>query len=172
MSEWASFAASLCLLLACGYPARALGRRVGVPPAVTLIGLGMLLGPQLLDGLSGSYLEVAPQLSKAAFVVLLLRVGLGIALRALRGRIVRVIGIGLVPAAVELAIVAVAAQRFLFERWDLALLAGFLVAAVSPAVILPTMLEQKERGGAPPASCRTRSWGWQCSTPSWHRPAF
>ena len=133
MSEWGSFAASLCVLLACVYPVRAAGKRVGIPPAVSLIGLGMILGPELLDWLSRSYLQDAGYLSKAAFVVLLLRVGLGIALRALKWRVPRVIVIGLIPAVVELAVVAAATEHFLFHRWDLALLSGFLIAAVSPA---------------------------------------
>jgi Kef-type K+ transport system membrane component KefB len=120
-----------------------------VPPAVSLMVLGVLVGPAVLDLLPEAWLGHRTTLSAAAFVVLLLRAGLGMPPRALRVIAIPAILFGVVPAMAELGAVALLSRALLFDGWLLAALAGFLVAAVSPAVVLPTMLAQKDarRGG-------------------------
>jgi NhaP-type Na+/H+ or K+/H+ antiporter len=46
----------------------------------------------------------------------------------------------------ELAVVTALTEVFFMQDWQLAVLAGFLIAAVSPSVILPIMLNQKDVG--------------------------
>lgn len=133
-------------ICALGWPWRALGRMLRLPPAVSLMGLGILLGSAFLDVLPDSYLLAAPELSKIAFVCLLLRAALGLDPRTLRAIAVPGVALGILPVAAEIAVVSGLSRALLFERLDLALLAGFLVAAVSPAVVLPTMLSIKIRG--------------------------
>jgi NhaP-type Na+/H+ or K+/H+ antiporter len=135
----------LAALCAVGYPLRAGLVRCHVPAAVSLMALGVCVGPSVLDWLPLDWLERRETLSKAAFVVLLLRAGLSLPPRGLRIVIVPALLFGTIPVAFELAALA-GLSRTVFDRWDLCILAGFLVAAVSPAVILPTMLTQKDRG--------------------------
>jgi len=78
-------------------------------------------------------------------VILLLRAGLAISPDTLRRIVGPALVFGLVPVAAELALATGIARAVLLPSWPLALLAGFLVAAVSPAVILPAMLRRQER---------------------------
>jgi len=72
-------------LLALGFPLRAAFRRLGVPPAVSLMAVGLLLGPDLLDLVPEGYsAHLATPLSRTAFAVLLVRAGFGLAPGKLR----------------------------------------------------------------------------------------
>jgi NhaP-type Na+/H+ or K+/H+ antiporter len=108
--------------------------------------LGVLIGPGVLDWMPAAWDGVLETTSRAAFVVLLLRAGLDLPPGVLRTVAVPALVFGTVPVAAEFAVVTGLARVFLFDHWVLALLAGVLVAAVSPAVILPTMLSRKKRG--------------------------
>ncbi len=145
MREVLLILATLLALLAVGAPLRALLRRWGVPPAASLIVLGVFLGPAATGVLPESWLDARPTLSAAAFVVLLLRAGMAIAPATLRAIAVPALLLGVVPVAAELAVATGLSRALLFPSWSMSLLAGFLVAAVSPAVILPAMLARQER---------------------------
>lgn len=146
MGEIAGFCLTLAGLCAAGFQLRAWLQRAYVPPAVSLMTLGALVGPSLLDWLPESWLSARSTLSRAAFVVLLLRAGLGLPVGRLRAVLVPAFVFGTLPVAAEILGLVALGRGLLFERLDLALLAGFLIAAVSPAVILPTMLDQKDLG--------------------------
>jgi len=137
--------AAAVVLVAAGIPARALGLRLKLPPAVSLMTMGVVIGNSGLDVLPAEYRDASSYLSKAAFVVLLLRAGLGIPPAVLGKIALPAITIGIIPVAVELGVVVAGSRWLFFSDLHLALLAGFLIAAVSPAVILPTMLEQKHQ---------------------------
>jgi NhaP-type Na+/H+ or K+/H+ antiporter len=150
MGEFAAFCLTLAGLAVGGWLVRALLKRAYVPPAVSLMALGALLGPSLLDTLPESWLAARSTLSRAAFVVLLLRAGLGLPVGRLRAVLLPALAFGTIPVAAEILGLAGLGRLALFDRLDLAILSGFLIAAVSPAVILPTMLDQKDLGrGAP-----------------------
>ncbi len=150
---------TLAVLLALGFPLRGLGRRLGIPPSATLLFLGVAAGAHGFGLLSQSYEATSSQLSQTAFVILLLRAGLGMAPRSMARMVPGILTLGLVPALAEAALIAGGVRWFLFERWDLSLLAGFLIAAVSPAVILPTMLDQKSKGRGGPRLVPDRIMG-------------
>ncbi len=133
-------------LVAAGAAWRAAGRRLGLPPAVSLLALGVALGPAGFDLLPPAWLEARTPLSAAAFVVLLLRAGLGISPDTLRRIAPAALLLGTGPVLVEAGVFTMLARALLFESWTMSALAGFLVAAVSPAVILPAMLAHKDAG--------------------------
>ena len=113
---------------------------------MSLIVLGVLLGSSVADLLPTAWESHGPTLSRVAFCLLLLRAGIAFD-KAMLQRIIRhSIGFGTIPVAAELIAVMLLSRGFLFDSWAMALLAGFLIAAVSPAVVLPTMLAVKERG--------------------------
>jgi len=135
---------ALCLA---GFPVRALLRRLGIPPAISLMALGVVVGPQVADVLPEAWLGAGPTLSRAAFVLLLLRAGFGLAPATLKRLVGPALLFGIVPVAVELgAVFGLTASFGLFSNLTMCLLAAFLVAAVSPAVVLPVMLDQKDLG--------------------------
>lgn len=146
MSDLAAILTTLALLAVLGFPVRGLLRRVGVPPAVSLMALGVALGSHVLGALPEGYTAVSGALSRAAFVVLLLRAGLALDPGTLRAILVPSVVFGVLPVVAEWACVVALSRAFLFDSWYIALLAGFLVAAVSPAVVLPTMLNVKDAG--------------------------
>lgn len=138
---------TLASLGAAGFVVRAALARMSLPPAVSLMALGLVLGPAVADWLPETWLEHRNTLSKAAFVVLLLRAGLALPRTRMRSVAVAALWFGTVPVVAELLAVVGLAQVFgLFDRFSLAVLAAFVTAAVSPAVILPAMLNQKDLG--------------------------
>ncbi len=136
---------TVAAFVAVGFPWRSIGRKLGLPPAVSLMALGVLVGPDLSNLVPASYVSAhATWISGAAFAILLVRAGLGVVVE--RRVLVSALVLGLGPVAVEFGVLAGGSRWLIFERWDLCWLFAFLLAAVSPAVILPTMLEQKLRG--------------------------
>jgi len=142
-----SIVLTLLALCLAGFPVRALLRRLGVPPAISLMALGVLVGPRVADVLPEAWLEAGPTLSRSAFALLLLRAGFGLAPSTLKRLVGPALLFGIIPVAVELgAVFGLTAHFGLFSNWTMCLLAAFLVAAVSPAVVLPVMLDQKDQG--------------------------
>jgi len=133
-------------LTAIGFVFRAAMRRLGVPPVVSLMALGMALGGLLPE----VWLSHRPSLSHAAFVLLLLRAGLMVSTETVRRVLVPAIAFGTIPVLAEILAVLGLSRLLLFDHFGICLLAAFIVAAISPAVILPIMIDQREqnRGAA------------------------
>jgi NhaP-type Na+/H+ or K+/H+ antiporter len=81
-----------------------------------------------------------------ALVVILLRVGFGLNLGTLRQVGWRVLLLAWIPAAVEGLTISLVAQPLLGLSWLEAGLLGSVIAAVSPAVVVPLMLRLIEQG--------------------------
>ena len=137
-----------------GFPVRALLLRLGIPAAVSLMALGTVAGSSVLGLLPESnggaggmdWPGLRLVLSQLAFVVLLLRAGFALPPVGLRTVIRPGLVFGTVPVAIEILTITGLSIVFLFESPQTALLSGFLIAAVSPAVVLPVMLELKDEG--------------------------
>ncbi|GMT03432.1 hypothetical protein PENTCL1PPCAC_25606, partial [Pristionchus entomophagus] len=113
--------------------------------------LGMLLAGitlrnlPLITGL-GVPMQWSSVLRKAAFVVILLRGGLsldGEALKKMKGACIR---LALCPCTVEAVVVAIAVKLIFGMPILFGLLLGFLLAAVSPAVVVPSMIRIAQDG--------------------------
>ena len=150
MPTFLLLALTAAALVVVGTPWRAALRRLGLPPAVSLLVLGAAVGPAAWDVLPPAWLGARTALSAAAFVVLLLRAGLGISPAVLRRIAPAALLLGTVPVVVEAGVFTTLARALRFGSWPMSALAGFLVAAVSPAVILPAMLARKEAGRGGP----------------------
>lgn len=146
-AEVASFALGTSVVLAAGFAAlRAVGR-LRIPHAITLMAVGVAVGPSALDWLPDAYLEQRSLVTKAAFVVILMRAGLGVPVAALRTLIVPTLVLGVVPVLAEVGVLAGLIRGLVIvDSWRIALLAAFLIAAVSPAVVIPAILDQKDAG--------------------------
>lgn len=120
--------------------------KLGLPGILGMIAAGVILGPYGLDQIEPELLGLLRETKTAALIVILIRAGLGIGRDALH-RIGRpAIRMGFIPSLLE-GSAATAASYFLL---GLPLLEsgmlGFILAAVSPAVVIPAMLELKEEG--------------------------
>ncbi len=137
---------ALGILLAASVLGGLMARRLQMPPL-----LGMLLAGILVGNIPGDLLANLPDswsvgLRLAALTVILLRAGLGLDLNALvdlRGSLVR---LAFLPNLSEAATVAAVAKLVLDLPLIWGLLLGFVVAAVSPAVVVPSLLDLQHKG--------------------------
>jgi len=138
--------AALALLLAVAVAGGWVTGRVGLPPllGMLLAGIAVRNWPgELLAGLPDSWSIV---LRLIALTIILLRAGLGLNLTVLlelRGSLLR---LSFLPNLSEAATVALVARLLLDLPLAWGLLLGFVVAAVSPAVVVPSLLDLQQRG--------------------------
>jgi solute carrier family 9B (sodium/hydrogen exchanger), member 1/2 len=111
------------------------------PPLIGMLLTGLLLGPFFLDLIDISILNVSYELRQLALIVILFRAGLSLDINRLRKIGRPALLISFVPATLEvIAIVILAPLLFPISYLEAALL-GAIVAAVSPAVIVPRMIK-------------------------------
>ncbi|XP_061175660.1 sodium/hydrogen exchanger 9B2-like [Saccostrea echinata] len=115
--------------------------------------LGMLIVGGLLSNVPGVKvvgLAIDPKwsasLRKIALTVILLRAGLGLDPVALRKLSLTVLRVALVPCLFEVAANAVTANLLLAMPWTWSFMLGFALSAVSPAVVVPSLLNLADSG--------------------------
>jgi len=133
-------------LLLLGLFAELVFRRFRLPGLMGLLGLGIAVGPYVLGWVSPKFLEVSADLRMFALVVILLRAGLQIDCHSLRRLGRPVLFLSFVPGICEgLAIYFLAPLWTPLSSLEAGLL-GFMLAAVSPAVVVPMMIDLQVRG--------------------------
>ena len=138
----------LAELLILGLLADGLFRRLGVPGLIGMLAVGLLLGQSGLGLLDPKLLALSGDLRQMALVVILLRVGFGLNLKTLQKVGKRVLLLAWIPATLEGFTISLVAQPLLGLSWLEAGLLGSVIAAVSPAVVVPLMLRLiEERRG-------------------------
>ncbi len=140
----------LAELLILALLADGLFRRLGVPGLIGMLLVGVLLGRSGLGLLDPRLLALSGDLRQMALVVILLRVGFGLNLRTLRQVGGRVLLLAWIPATCEALVLTLVAQPLLGLNLLEAALLGTVIAAVSPAVVVPLMLRliEEKRGTA------------------------
>lgn len=114
--------------------------------------LGMLLCGLLLGGILGekawpaALAGIEPFLKTFALVVILLRAGLGIRRRVLHQVGGTALAMATLPCVMEGTVLTLLLHGFWHFTWPVAGLTGFMLAAVSPAVVVPAMLTLAEKG--------------------------
>ena len=120
--------------------------RIKLPGLLGMILTGVFLGPSFCKFISKDVLDLSTELRSAALIVILIRAGLGINRQVLNRVGVSAIKMSFIPGLFEgAAIMALAHYCMGFSVSQAGILA-FIVAAVSPAVIVPQMLQLKEEG--------------------------
>lgn len=129
-------------------------RRLKMPGLVGLLLLGVLVGPYAFDLLNNETQSISQELRLLALIVILLRAGFEISRKALAKVGARAVMMSFIPCLCEVACVTLAAPALLgISRMEAAML-GSVLAAVSPAVVVPLMIQfiEEKRGadkGAP-----------------------
>lgn len=135
---------SLALLFLVGILFSQILERLRLPGLLGMILTGILLGPYGLNWLSDSLMNIAAELRQLALVLILLRAGLALDLNDLK-RVGRpAILLCFVPAAVEILGYILLGSRLLGLSMVECAVMGAVIAAVSPAVIVPRMLKLME----------------------------
>jgi NhaP-type Na+/H+ or K+/H+ antiporter len=138
-------ALSIALLVLLSLGLDHLLRRLKVPGLVGMLLVGVLLGPHLLDLLSPSLLSVSSDFRRIALILLLLRAGLMIKPEQLRRIGGQVLLLACVPTLLEVAVLGLLGVHLLGLSWPSALVLGSVIAAVSPAVVVPAMADYQQR---------------------------
>ena len=137
---------SIALLLLGGMFAGWLCRKLRLPALLGMILVGVLAGPAVLDLIDGSILGISSQLRKIALIIILSRAGLTLNLEDLKKNGRPAVLMCFVPAAFEITEMILLAPVLLpVTRLEAAVM-GSVVAAVSPAVIIPKMIKLMEEG--------------------------
>lgn len=136
---------SLSLVFLVGLTLGGIARRLRLPSLLGMLFTGILLGPFVLDLLDPSLLGLSAELRRIALLIILTRAGLSLDLADLRRNGRPALLLCFVPACFEIAGVLLLAPLLLgFSLLDAAIL-GTVLAAVSPAVIVPKMLSLMEQ---------------------------
>ncbi len=123
-------------------------RRVHLPGLIGMLLVGILLGPYVAGWLDESLLAIGPDLRMIALIVILLRAGFALSRKVLHRVGGRVLLLAFLPATIEAAIITLAGPRLLGLSLLESAILGSVLAAVSPAVVVPAMLQlSKDRRG-------------------------
>ncbi|MEG4346749.1 cation:proton antiporter [Microcoleus sp. A003_D6] len=138
--------ASVLWILLMGFFAGQIARRLGAPPLIGMILVGIVLGPQVSDVLSPEVLKSADNLRIVAVTIILMKAGLGLDREKLSQQGTVALRLGVLPAAIEAIAIAFAAILIFQFDFPTGLLLGCVIGAESPAVIVPGMLRLKSLG--------------------------
>jgi NhaP-type Na+/H+ or K+/H+ antiporter len=137
---------SLAWMLLLGLLLGELFKALHLPSFLGMILTGILLGPHVLDQMDASLLAISSDLRTIALSVILIRAGLALDQRDLKivGR--PAIWMSFVPAIFEILALSVLANWLFALPWLEAFLLASVLAAVSPAVVVPRMLDLIHQG--------------------------
>lgn len=137
---------SLSLILIVGFSLSGILGKLRLPGLLGMILTGIALGPFALDLISDDILNISVELRQIALIIILTRAGLAIDIKDLK-RVGRpAILMCFVPATFEIVAVTLLAPPLLGVSLLEAAIMGAVLAAVSPAVIVPRMLHLMESG--------------------------
>ena len=111
-----------------------------------MLATGMVLGPYVLNLLDGSILGISPELRKMALIIILTRVWLGLDTSGLKKLGRPAVLMCFVPASFELMGVLLLAPKLMGLTVLEAAILGAVLAAVSPAVVVPRMVRLMDEG--------------------------
>ncbi|XP_029160097.1 sodium/hydrogen exchanger 9B2 isoform X3 [Nylanderia fulva] len=117
-----------------------------LPALIGMLITGLILQNVGLVKIEGQYSVVVANLRKIALVIILTRAGLDLDPTALRKLRVTVPKMGLIPWLVEATVVAVLTRFLLNLPWVWGFLLGSIIAAVSPAVVVPCLFRLRAKG--------------------------
>ncbi len=137
---------SLVLMLLGGIISIRVFQWIKLPGLLGLIIIGILIGPYTTAILDESMLLISEDIRMLALIVILLRAGLGLDLEILHKVGLTAIKMSAIPCFMEGFAVTFTAYYFLGLPFLEAGMLGFIIAAVSPAVIVPSMLELRDQG--------------------------
>jgi NhaP-type Na+/H+ or K+/H+ antiporter len=137
---------SIGLILGLGFLFGVLFEKIKLPKIIGMIFIGILIGPSVLNIINGSVLNISAELRQTALVIILTRAGLSLDLENLKKIGRPALLMCFVPAIFEIAVITLIAPPLLGVTIFEALLIGSVVAAVSPAIIIPRMLKLQEAG--------------------------
>lgn len=111
------------------------------PSLIGMIIVGMLIGPSFLSIIPKVTLQISPYIKDIALVTVLFIGGLGISLNQMKQIGRPAVLLSIVPATLEGLTIAILSMLFLNFTFIQGAILGFIIAAVSPAVLVPSMVD-------------------------------
>lgn len=137
---------SIALILLVGMSMSWICRKIKLPGLLGMLITGIVLGPYVLNMLDIKLLGISADLRKIALIIILTRAGLGLDLTSLKKIGRPAVLMCFVPATFELAGMLLLAPRLMGMSLLEAAIMGAVLAAVSPAVVVPRMVKLMEEG--------------------------
>lgn len=135
---------SLALVFLLGLAAAALCSRIGLPRIIGMLLTGILIGPYVLNWLDDSILSISSELRQMALIIILIKAGLSLNLSDLKKVGRPAVMMACVPASCEILAFFLLAPHILGINRIEAAVMGAVLGAVSPAVVVPRMVQLME----------------------------
>ncbi len=134
-------AIGLALIIILGLLSDYLFRKIRLPGIIGMLFAGILAGPYVLNLIDPTLLKVSSDFRMIALVVILLRAGFATKRETLNRVGKRALLVGFIPAVFEGTLIALIAPYFFHVSLIESAILGSAVAAVSPAVVVPSMIK-------------------------------
>lgn len=131
---------SLALIFLCGIGLCEIFSKLKLPGLLGMIAAGMILGPHVMNIIDPTVLSISSDLRQIALIIILTRAGLNLDVSDLKKVGRSAVLMCFVPACFEIAGIVALAPHILGLTMTEAFLLGTVIAAVSPAVVVPRML--------------------------------
>lgn len=131
---------SLSLIFLVGLAMAAICQRIKVPRIIGMLVTGIILGPFVLNVLDSSILNISAELRQIALIIILIKAGLSLNLSDLKKVGRPAVMMACVPACMEIIGYFLFAPKLLGVSSIDAAVMGAVLAAVSPAVVVPRMI--------------------------------
>lgn len=135
---------SLALIFLVGLSLAAICQRIKLPRIIGMLVTGIVLGPYVLDLFDSSILDISAELRQMALVIILIKAGLSLNLKDLKKVGRPAILMSFLPAVFEIAAFVLLAPLVLGVNRIEAAVIGAVLGAVSPAIVVPRMVELME----------------------------
>ena len=137
---------SISLIIIVGMSMGGICQKIKLPNLLGMLATGIVLGPYVLNLLDGSILGISAELRKIALIIILTRAGLGLDISGLKKIGRPAVLMCFVPASFELIGMILIAPKLMGLSIVEAALMGSVLAAVSPAVVVPRMVKLMDEG--------------------------
>ena len=117
-----------------------IAEKLKLPSLIGMMLLGMIIGPSYLNIVPDATLEISSPIKDIALVIVLFIGGLGINLYQIKQIGRSAVLLSVVHATIEGFIIAFLCTKFLGFTFIQGAILGFIIAAVSPAVLIPSMI--------------------------------
>ena len=122
-----------------------IAEKLKLPSLIGMMIVGMLIGPSYLNLVPQGTLEISSTIKDVALVTVLFIGGLGISLEQIKQIGRPAVLLSVVPATLEGFVIAFLSMKFLGFTFIQGAILGFIIAAVSPAVLIPSMISLIDR---------------------------
>ena len=122
-----------------------IAEKLKLPSLIGMMIIGMLIGPSYLNLVPQGTLEISSTIKDVALVTVLFIGGLGISLDQIKQIGRPAVLLSVVPATLEGFVIAFLSMKFLGFTFIQGAILGFIIAAVSPAVLIPSMISLIDR---------------------------